>query len=77
MCFVGPVAEQAHDIADGVLEKSGFTNVVTKWHAEYGDACEYFLFAAMAGKGSLVAMIASHGDVLAELVEMAMVYGKP
>ncbi|HCF62685.1 MAG TPA: hypothetical protein DFS52_32435 [Myxococcales bacterium] len=71
LCAVGPEAEQLHDALDAVLEASGALEVVTTWHQSISDACDYFLYAAAAGRANLLALIGEHPELQAMLVERA------
>jgi hypothetical protein len=50
ICCVGSEAEKLHDSVDRLVEEAMALNVVTTWHADCLDACEYFLFAASGGE---------------------------
>jgi hypothetical protein len=66
-CCVGPQAEQLHDSLDGIVEERGALEVVTTWHTDYSEACEYFLFAAGGKPPTLLALISSRPDLAALL----------
>lgn len=68
-CCAGPQAEQLHDSIDAVVEKRGELDVVTTWHKDCTDACEYFLYATV-GKG-LLALIEEHPELEASLSDVA------
>ena len=59
LCFAGPKAEFLHDRVDALLEGRGWAKVVTTFHPDEDDACEYFLYAANAASGNLLALVAS------------------
>jgi hypothetical protein len=65
LCCVGPEAELLHDTLDEILVQQGFIEVVTTWHTDYLDACEYFLLAAGGREGALLALIAAHPELVA------------
>ncbi len=46
ICCVGPRAEIVHDLVDEVVEDAGALSVVTTWHRDLNEGCEYFLFTA-------------------------------
>ena len=71
LCCVGPQAEQLHDSLDGIVEARGMLDVVTTWHSDYADACEYFLFAAGRKPPTLLALIAPHSELVALLEQQA------
>ena len=71
-CCVGPQAEQLHESLDEIVEERGALEVVTTWHTDYSDACEYFLFAAAGGRPpTLLALISSHRQLAALLEDAA------
>jgi hypothetical protein len=67
LCCVGPEAEELHDSLDELVEQRGATDLVTTWHRDHEDACEYFLHAASGGTLSLVALVSAHPDLEAVL----------
>lgn len=71
ICCIGPEAEQLHDALDEVIEQKGALEVVTTWHEDSTDACEYFLRAAAGGRAALLALISSHPELQAALEEEA------
>jgi hypothetical protein len=66
-CCVGPQAEQLHDSLDEIIEVRGALEVVTTWHTDYSDACEYFLFAAGGKPRTLLALVSPHPELAALL----------
>lgn len=66
-CCIGNRAEELHDHIDEVIEDREQFNVVTTFHADEEEACEYFLFAAGAAEPSLVAMVLDHPEVACQL----------
>jgi hypothetical protein len=70
-CCVGPEAELLHDSIDEIVEKRGALEVVTTWHTDYSDASEYFLFAAGGRSPTLLALVASHPELVALLEKEA------
>jgi hypothetical protein len=70
-CCVGPEAEILHDSIDEIVEKQGELEVPTTWHNDYSDAAEYFLFAAGGKPQALLALVASHPDLVALLEKEA------
>ena len=67
LCCVGPEAEQLHDALDSIIEAGNALEVVTTWHEDPMDACEYFLHAAAGGRANLLALILSHPALQAML----------
>jgi hypothetical protein len=68
-CFVGPRAEEFHDFIDQIVESKGAFEVVTTWHTDVSDACDYFLFAAGGRSATLLALVCRHRDLLEPLEE--------
>jgi hypothetical protein len=68
--FVGPEAERLHDAIDQVLEDSGALNIVTTWHHDLAEGCEYFVLAAGGRPGVLLALVAEHPEAV-ELLRRA------
>ncbi|WP_437833679.1 DUF7684 family protein [Sorangium sp. So ce1153] len=68
-CCVGHEAEQLHDAIDNIIEARNALEVVTTWHEEPSEACEYFLHAAAGGRAHLLALILSHPELQAVLEE--------
>lgn len=63
-CCVGSEAEVLHDRLDALIEDAGDLSVLTTWHENVNDGCEYFLFAAGAQRMNLLALIEKDSDVL-------------
>ncbi|MGK3968045.1 immunity 53 family protein [Sorangium sp. So ce1667] len=63
LCCVGPEAEQLHDALDSIIEANDALDVVTTWHEEPTEACEYFLYAAAGGRAHLLALVLSHPEL--------------
>jgi hypothetical protein len=57
---VGTEGERLHDALDWVIEDNGALDVVTTWHTNEAEACEYFLFAAGGVAPNLLAMVSDH-----------------
>jgi len=66
-CCVGPEAEQLHDSLDWIVEEKGALEVVTTWHTDDADACEYFIHAAGGGSPSLLALVYSYPELVGRL----------
>ena len=62
-CCVGARAEELHDRIDEVIEDREEFDVVTTFHDDVVEACEYFLFAAGAAQPSLIAMVSDHVEI--------------
>ena len=71
-CCVGPEAESLHDALDIIIEERGSFDVVTTWHTDETDACEYFLFGAGGGLPSLLAMTQVHPALTSLLERMVL-----
>ena len=48
-CCVGSLAEQLHDSIDEIIEDREMFSIVTTFHNDVSEACEYFVFAAGGG----------------------------
>jgi hypothetical protein len=70
-CCVGPEAEMLHDAIDEIVENRRAFDVVTTWHTDFTDAAEYFLFAAGGKPRTLLALVASHPELIAVLEKEA------
>jgi hypothetical protein len=70
-CCVGAFSEQMHDQIDIIIERSENIEIATTWFDHNNDACEYFLFAAGAGKSSLLALVLDKPELLNVLKEIA------
>jgi len=66
-CCVGPEGEQLHDTLDEIIEGRGALEIVTMWDADPDLVCEYFLYAAAAGKANLLALLSGHHELQAIL----------
>ena len=66
-CCVGFEAEVLHDHLDRLVEDSNRLDVVTTWHTDVVDGCEYFLFAAGGQRLVLYGLISRHREVMAAL----------
>jgi hypothetical protein len=71
-CCVGPQAEILHDALDSIIEKKEAFHIVTTWHEDEADACEYFLFAAGTQYQHFFAMIGLHPELLTLLERTAL-----
>jgi hypothetical protein len=69
LCCVGPEAESLHDSIDCIVEDRAAFDVVTTFHFDETDACEYFLFAAGGGIRFLLALVSSHPKLVSMLQE--------
>lgn len=63
ICCVGPHAETVHDLVDEVVEDLDALSVVTTWHVDMSEGCEYFLSTAGAPPALLVAIVAERDDL--------------
>ena len=67
-CCIGQNAELLHDHLDLLLEEDGQIDVVTTWHENIIDGCEYFLFGAGGQSLTLYALISDHLELLDALI---------
>ena len=63
-CCVGLAAELLHDQLDILIEKAGLLEVVTTWHEDAVEGCEYFLFGAGGQSLVLYGLISRHSELL-------------
>lgn len=63
-CCLGLKAELLHDQLDLLIEKVGLIDVVTTWHEEAVEGCEYFLFGAGGQSLVLYGLISRHPELL-------------
>lgn len=63
-CCVGLKAEPLHDQLDVLIEKAGLLDVVTTWHEDAVEGCEYFLFGAGGQRLVLYGLISGHPELL-------------
>jgi len=66
-CCVGPEAEELHDSIDWIVEDKEAFSVVTTWHTDEVEACEYFVKTAGGKPDVLLAFVAEHPVLVAEL----------
>jgi len=63
-CCIGLKAELLHDQLDLQIEKAGALDVVTTWHEDAVEGCEYFLFGAGGQGNILYGLISDHPELL-------------
>lgn len=63
ICCVGPHAETVHDLVDEVVEDLDALSVVTTWHQDMSEGCEYFISTAGARPALLIAIVAERDDL--------------
>ena len=66
-CCLGEEAENLHDELDEIIEIKGLSSIITTWHDDIQDACEYFVNASGGGADCLVGLMEEHGLVVSEL----------
>jgi hypothetical protein len=69
-CCVGQQAEQLHDAIDWIIEDRHALDIVTTWHQDIVEACEYFLFAAGIGTNCRIALVSEHAAVVSLLLNL-------
>lgn len=67
ICCVGEKAELMHEELDGLIEEKGFLHVVTTWHVDPREGCEYFLYGAGGQSYALYGFVSDRKDILAAL----------
>jgi len=70
VCCVGLESEIFHDLLDDIIEDSSFFDVVTTWHKDVIEGCEYFLFAAGGQKTELLVFTFKHPEILSFLADV-------
>lgn len=63
LCCVGPRGEEAHDAVDNVIEDSSQYHVVTTWHVDLEEGCEYFLHVAGGQAKHLLALVGDRAEL--------------
>ena len=72
LASIGPLCEDLHDRIDEVIGarwEEAALGVVTTWHVDLAEGCEWFLHLAGNKAPTLVAFVAVHSDVVAMLVQ--------
>lgn len=64
ICCVGLIAECLHDQLDLLIENAELLDVVTTWHENAVEGCEYFLFGAGGQSLVLYGLISGHPEIL-------------
>jgi hypothetical protein len=77
ICCVGPRAEVVHDRVDDVVEDVGASSVVTTWHLDSSEGCEYFLFTAAGRPSWLLAAVEGREELTKLLRAMVRAAGGP
>lgn len=70
-CCVGFESELLHDQLDLLIEKVGLLDVVTTWHKDVIEGCEYFLFGAGGQNHILYGLISGHKELIDALAVAA------
>ncbi|AVR95108.1 hypothetical protein [Pseudoduganella armeniaca] len=69
-CCIGSSAEKLHDLIDEIIEDRDMFSIVTTFHSDVEDACDYFLLAAGGGTPSLWAFTAQHPPIAKRLMAL-------
>jgi hypothetical protein len=72
ICCVGPEGESLHDAVDWIVEDKAALEVVTTWHADEAEGCEYFLYAAGGRPSCLLALVRDQLQLSSTLQNMAL-----
>lgn len=70
ICCVGARAEVVHDMVDEVVEDAGALSVVTTWHQDMNEGCEYFIFTAGGRPRWLLAAVEGRAELTTLLRSM-------
>ena len=70
-CCVGQQAEQLHDAIDYIIEDKNNLSVLTTWHCDIKEGCEYFIFAAGIGVRFRIAIVSKHNSIISCLQQIA------
>ncbi|WP_373085473.1 hypothetical protein [Sneathiella sp.] len=70
-CCVGVEAERLHDQLDHLIEDSGSYDIVTTWHDNLVEGCEYLLFGAGGQQIALFGLVSKHPEILEALKKAA------
>lgn len=70
ICCVGARAEVVHDLVDEVVEDAGALGVVTTWHQDVNEGCEYFIFTAGGRPRWLLAAVEGRAELTTLLRSM-------
>lgn len=68
VCCLGPESETLHDSIDWVIEAANQLDVVTTWHDDVVEGCEYFVHVASGRAQVLVAFVAERPEVVDTLM---------
>lgn len=71
ICCIGIKSEIFHDKIDEILEKYNMLDVVTTWHEDLTEGCEYFLFASGGQVLDLFALISRDANLVSKLAFVA------
>lgn len=66
-CCVGRQAEELHDAIDWIIEDKNALSVITTWHEDIAEACEYFVYTAGSAPKCLLALIAEDSEIVVVL----------
>lgn len=69
---IGEQAEQLHDAIDWIVEDKQVLKIVTTWHHDIAEGCDYFVAAAGGGTPGLVALVLEHVAVVDRLRGLVM-----
>lgn len=72
ICCVGPEGEALHDAIDWVVEDKEALEVVTTWHVDETEGCEYFLHVAGGKPSCLLALVGDQLQLISTLQRMAL-----
>ena len=70
-CCFGPMSEELHDEIDWLLVDKGYIDVVTTWHNDVVEGCEYFAIAAGGGLNNLLCLAGDLTEITALLERLS------
>jgi len=72
ICCIGPNAEMLHDAIDLIVEDKEALGVVTTWHEDLLEGCEYFLRTAGGRPMCLLALVCDQSNLGLMLQNIAL-----
>jgi len=70
ICCVGPHSETLHDSIDYAVEDEAAFEIITTWHEDLSEGCEYFLNVAGGKASRLLALIGEQAELRGMVLKM-------